>query len=211
MPLGQPPKIFGCAEVIQGCRRGREERLQSGNLNLCQVLLYSYLRRLDRDANAERLPEDLILGPSFRPVKGPPGTELSEGADGGLGLGSRPAHRHQPQYLLFNFSLFSTLDRLPDLPLYSFPSLINRSGFALARSFCFIPAANSLRWDGLGGSSHPGRRVLMTTTSCPHQWIIETANGPAGKGRCRLWRDKTKFCDSAGTWGDWTARGKKEK
>ena len=56
----------------------REKRLQSGNLNLCLISIYSYSRHLDRDAN-KRSSADFPFGPSFLLVKAPSGTELNEG------------------------------------------------------------------------------------------------------------------------------------
>ncbi len=41
------------------------KRLQSGNLNLCQLRLYADSRRWDTDGNVERSSEALFLGSSF--------------------------------------------------------------------------------------------------------------------------------------------------
>ncbi len=44
----------------------------------------------------------------------------------------------------------------------------------------------------------------MTSTHCPHHWIIETANGPTSQGKCRLCREVREFSNSVETWGGWT-------
>ena len=44
----------------------------------------------------------------------------------------------------------------------------------------------------------------MTTTSCPHHWIIEMASGPVSKGRCRLCGEEREFSNSVDTGGSWT-------
>ncbi len=55
----------------------------------------------------------------------------------------------------------------------------------------------------------------MTTTHCPHHWIIETPEGPVSMGRCRLCGEEREFNNSVETWGGWTPQGqtrdKKEK
>ena len=44
----------------------------------------------------------------------------------------------------------------------------------------------------------------MTSNQCPHHWIIETANGPISKGKCKLCRVEREFNNSVETWGGWT-------
>ncbi len=46
----------------------------------------------------------------------------------------------------------------------------------------------------------------MTTTPCPHHWVIETANGPISKGKCRLCGEEREFNNSVETWGGWTLK-----
>ena len=36
----------------------------------------------------------------------------------------------------------------------------------------------------------------MTTTQCAHYWIIEKADGPRSKGRCRLCGEEREFSNS---------------
>ena len=43
----------------------------------------------------------------------------------------------------------------------------------------------------------------MTTISYAHHWIIETAAGPASKGRCRLCGEEREFNNSV----EWTPQG----
>ena len=49
----------------------------------------------------------------------------------------------------------------------------------------------------------------MTSNHCPHHWIIETANGPISKGKCKLCRVEREFNNSVATWGGWTTRSGK--
>ncbi len=49
----------------------------------------------------------------------------------------------------------------------------------------------------------------MTTTQCPHHWIIATPEGPLSKGRCRLCGEEREFSNSAETHGSWTNQGRK--
>ncbi len=36
----------------------------------------------------------------------------------------------------------------------------------------------------------------MTTTQCPHHWIIETPDGPISKGKCQLCGEEREFNNS---------------
>ena len=49
----------------------------------------------------------------------------------------------------------------------------------------------------------------MTTTHCPHHWIIESAAGPISKGKCKLCGETREFGNSV----DWSysSQGKKKK
>ncbi len=38
----------------------------------------------------------------------------------------------------------------------------------------------------------------MTTTQCPHHWLIETATGPRSKGKCQLCGEEREFNNSVG-------------
>ena len=44
----------------------------------------------------------------------------------------------------------------------------------------------------------------MTTTHCPHHWIIETPEGPVSKGKCRMCGEEREFSNSVDTRGSWT-------
>ncbi len=45
----------------------------------------------------------------------------------------------------------------------------------------------------------------MTTTHCPHHWIIETPQGPVRKGTCRVCGEEREFNNSIGfTKSSWT-------
>ena len=47
----------------------------------------------------------------------------------------------------------------------------------------------------------------MTTTHCPHHWIIEAANGPVSTGRCRLCGEEREFSNSTEfRSGSWTSQ-----
>ena len=47
----------------------------------------------------------------------------------------------------------------------------------------------------------------MTTTQCPHHWIIETPDGPVSNGRCKLCGEEKEFNNSMGiTENSWTTR-----
>ncbi len=38
----------------------------------------------------------------------------------------------------------------------------------------------------------------MTTTQCPHHWLIETPDGPISKGKCQLCGEEREFNNSTG-------------
>ena len=38
----------------------------------------------------------------------------------------------------------------------------------------------------------------MTTTHCPHHWVIETPEGPVSIGKCKLCGEEREFNNSIG-------------
>ena len=44
----------------------------------------------------------------------------------------------------------------------------------------------------------------MTTTQCPHHWIIETSAGSTSKGVCRLCGEERVFANSPDLVKHWT-------
>ena len=51
----------------------------------------------------------------------------------------------------------------------------------------------------------------MTTSHCPHHWIIETPDGPVSTGRCRLCGEERQFSNSLETWGGWTLKNRHDQ
>ncbi len=41
----------------------------------------------------------------------------------------------------------------------------------------------------------------MTGTRCLHHWIIDVANGPVSKGKCRLCGEEREFSNYTDPWG----------
>ena len=49
----------------------------------------------------------------------------------------------------------------------------------------------------------------MTTTECPHHWLIETAAGPVSKGVCRLCGEEREFTNSTEFHATWPPQTKR--
>ena len=57
--------------------------------------------------------------------------------------------------------------------------------------------------------SPANQEKLDEVVPCPHHWVIEKANGPVSKGRCRLCGEEREFSNSVETGGGWTSRSGK--
>lgn len=51
----------------------------------------------------------------------------------------------------------------------------------------------------------------MTTTQCPHHWIIETSQGSTSKGVCRLCGEERDFANSPDLVKHWTEVADKKR
>ena len=51
----------------------------------------------------------------------------------------------------------------------------------------------------------------MTTTQCPHHWIIETSAGSTSKGVCRLCGEERDFANSPDEVNHWTVIANKKR
>ncbi len=75
-----------------------------------------------------------------------------------------------------------------------------------------VPLKTVQDWVYRGVVPSPANQAkLDEVVPCPHHWIIETPDGPASTGRCRLCGEEREFRNSIETWGGWTPQSEKKK
>ena len=73
-----------------------------------------------------------------------------------------------------------------------------------------VPLKTVQDWVYRGVVPSPANQAkLDEVVPCPHHWIIETPDGPASTGRCRMCGEEREFSNSVETWGGWTPRSGK--
>ena len=70
-----------------------------------------------------------------------------------------------------------------------------------------VPLKTVQDWVYRGVVPSPANQAkLDEVVPCPHHWIIETPDGPASTGRCRLCGEEREFRNSIETRGGWTQK-----